>query len=321
YPLALPYLIAGSLATLRAARATDADVLHAHWVVPNAPLGLTTARFRHTPLVITLHGSDAHLARAHPLLGWVAAQCLRRAVAVTACSADLLETGLTLASEAVPAHLIPGGADPVRFGSGDPDRWRNRLGIPVGTPVIAAAGRLVAKKGFEVLLEAFVRLPGQAGPAPALVIGGDGPQRELLTRRALEAGIGDRVRFAGRVPWDEMPHFLAMADVAVVPSVRDPSGNVDGLPTVLLEAMAAGKAVIASRIAGIPLAIDDGAHGLLTPPGVAAALTGALSQVLEDAGLRQRLGRAAQDRVRAELNWDAVAARYVEVYREAMARR
>lgn len=321
YPLALPYLVAGSIATLRAVRAIDADVLHAHWVVPNAPLGLAAARVRHISQVITLHGSDAHLARTNPLLGWAAARCLRRAAAVTACSAELLATGSTLASGAVPSRLIPWGADPVRFGSGDSHQWRNRLGIPAGTPVIAAVGRLVTKKGFDVLLEAFARLPGHLGPLPILVIGGDGPQRAPLERRAFEAGGSGRVRLAGVVPWDEMPHFLAMADMVAVPSITDEAGNVDGLPTVLLEAMAAGKAVVASRIAGIPLAIDDGVHGLLTAPGDAAALTGALSRLLQDAGLRHRLGQAAQDRVRAELNWDAVAARYVEVYREAMARR
>ncbi len=321
YPLALPYLAAGAAAVYRAARAMAADVMHAHWVIPNAPLGLLAGRLRSTPQVITLHGSDVYLAGANPLLRWVAARCLRGAAAVTACSAELLETASALGGRLDPGWLIPWGADPVRFGTGDPARWRARLCIPAGTPVVAAAGRLVAKKGFDVLVEAFGRLETRDTPSPMLVIGGEGPQSEHLLRRAAETGLAGRVRLSGRVPWDEMPHFLAMADVVAVPSVRDAAGNVDGLPTVLLEAMAAGKPVVASRIAGIPLAIDDECHGLLTAPGDPAALAAALVRLLQDPTLRSALGHNARTRVLSELNWDAVAARYVQVYRAALDRR
>lgn len=314
--LALPYLVSGALATLRTARTARAGIIHAHWVVPNGPVARIASRALHQPLVVTLHGSDAHIAARHPLLRAAAGRTLRAAAAVTACSPDLADAAVALGAAPQRTSLVAWGADPARFGTGDGGRWRNQLAIPCGAPVIAAAGRTVAKKGFEVLLRAFAALEGH--PKAVLVIGGEGPQRPALARLAGALGVATRVRLPGRVPWDQMPDFLAMATVFTVPSVRDATGNLDGLPTVLLEAMAAGRPVVASHIAGIPLVVDSERDGLLIHAGDAAALTAALARLLAEPELQTRLGSNARRRVETELNWDAVAAHYEAVYRAAL---
>jgi len=119
------------------------------------------------------------------------------------------------------------------------------------------------------------------------------------------------------VSWREAPDFYALCDVVAVPSVVDAEGNVDGLPNVLLEAMASGRAVVASRVAGIPSAVADGQNGLLMPPGDVDALAAGIVRLLQDAPLRAALGAAARARMHTEYGWAGVAERYEALYREA----
>src|SRR5262249_33664769 len=108
-------------------------------------------------------------------------------------------------------------------------------------------------------------------------------------------------------PWTDMPDLLAAADLLVAPSVRDPDGNLDGLPTVILEAMGAGRPVVASRLAGIPLAVEHDVTGLLTPPGDPAALAAAVIELLRNPEQRRAFGARAAERSRGELSWERCA--------------
>ena len=114
---------------------------------------------------------------------------------------------------------------------------------------------------------------------------------------------------------DDVPDLLALADIYAMPSL------VEGLPMALLEAMVAGKAIVASATAGIPEAIVDGREGLLVPPGNVDALTRALDTLLRNPALRERLAAAAQARSRAEFTLDVMAGRYEHLYRRALSRR
>jgi glycosyltransferase involved in cell wall biosynthesis len=182
--------------------------------------------------------------------------------------------------------------------------------------VVLAAGRLVAKKGFGVLVAAAGDILARH-PRTVVVVAGDGTLRTALREQADSAGLTANVRFVGAIPWTEMPNALAASDIVAVPSVRDADGNVDGLPTVLLEAMGAGRAVVASDIAGIPLAIEDGVTGVLTRPSDARVLAVACSALLDDGERRHRLGRTAQERARSDLSWRAVARRFLDAFAAA----
>jgi glycosyltransferase involved in cell wall biosynthesis len=171
---------------------------------------------------------------------------------------------------------------------------------------VLGLGRLVEKKGFQHLVRAFADVRNAA-----LVIAGGGPQKAALTK--------PWVRLAGAVPWGDVPDLMAMADVVVVPSIRDRSGNQDGMPTVALEAMAAGKPVIASRLGGLPLVVEDGKTGLLVAPGDAPALREAIQGLLDAPDVAAAMGRAGRERVERELNWENVARQYVKVYETALA--
>jgi glycosyltransferase involved in cell wall biosynthesis len=116
--------------------------------------------------------------------------------------------------------------------------------------IILTAGRLVGKKGFVYLLRALPKILASI-PQARLVIAGEGPERPLLEGVSKDLGVDDRVSLVGNVPWTQVPAYLFLSDIFVVPSIHDSSGNLDGLPNVILEAMAAGRPIVATPIGGI----------------------------------------------------------------------
>jgi glycosyltransferase involved in cell wall biosynthesis len=222
------------------------------------------------------------------------AERARDAACVIACNPDVAGE-LRRAGAAV--DLIPHGVDLERFPP-SPE--------PAAPPLrLLAVGRLVEKKGFAVLIDAVARLR-----APwRLRIVGDGAGRAELERRIALAGLADRVELAGSRTHEDLPAEFAAANVVVVPSVADVTGDRDGLPNVVLEAMSSGRAVVASEIGAVPSAVAAERTGLLVPPGDAGALATALERMAGQPGLRRRLGRAARGRVEAEFELHACTGR------------
>lgn len=318
--LAAPFAVSASLGAvlgeLRAARATGRpyDLVQAHWVLPNGPPAALASSG--TPLVVSLHGSDIYLAERHWSLALAAAGAFRAATAVTACSGDLRARGVRLGAAPGRSHVIPYGVNTRQFRP-DPGlraAVRAELGLAPEVPLVLGLGRLVAKKGFNVLLDAWPAVL-RAVPGATLLIAGYGDQRERLERQAAALGLGNSARFIGRLERERAAAYVAAADVFALPIVRE---GVDGLPNVLLEAMGAGRAVVASRVAGVPDVVEDGVHGLVVPERDPAALAAAIVRLLADPDLARRLGAAARDRVERELTWERTAERFEAVFRLAV---
>jgi glycosyltransferase involved in cell wall biosynthesis len=191
---------------------------------------------------------------------------------------------------------------------------RAELGLAPEAALVLGLGRLVAKKGFNVLLDAWPAVL-RAIPGATLVIAGYGDQRERLERQAAALGLGSSARFIGRLERERAAAYVAAADVFALPIVRE---GVDGLPNVLLEAMGAGRAVVASGVAGVPDVVEDGIHGLVVPERDPAALAAAITRLLADPDLARRLGAAARARVERELTWERTAERFEAVFRIAV---
>ena len=171
---------------------------------------------------------------------------------------------------------------------------------PDGRPArtVLAVGRFARAKGFDHLLRAAGALSARGTPIDVELVG-DGPERAALAALARDLGLGERVRFRGWLPFAEVLEAMSRATILVHPS----PGLGDGLPNVLREAMAVGTPVVASRVAGIPEALDDGRCGVLVPPADVAALTDAIAGMLADEGRRRRF--AAHGRRRTEELFDA----------------
>jgi glycosyltransferase involved in cell wall biosynthesis len=311
-------------ATSRAVRnrlnAESYDVVHAHWLVPDGFLSLGPAVAAGKPLVISLHGSDVFAAERHGLVRFAARRVFAAAGAVTACSSDLRDRALRLGARAGETRTVPYGVDAQFFGSAAPSStgrralMRHRLGGSWSKTLVVAVGRLVEKKGFAHLIEAL-----RDAPDVHLAVVGDGDLHSALS--ACSRASGSSVTLAGRFNRTEIKEALECADLVAVPSIIDSKGNVDGLPNTLLEAMAAGKAIVASRVAGIPDVITDGIEGVLVPPRDAPSLREALTRLARDPQRRAELGEAAMRRVSRDLTWGRVAANLEECYVQALAKR
>ncbi len=268
---------------------------------------------------MSLHGSDVFVAERTAVARRAAKLVFRRAGFVTACSQDLAGRAVALGAAADRLEVVPYGVDVSRFrpASGAHDTAITRAVIPEGAPLFFAAGRLVRKKGFEYLIDALALVESRS-PAH-LAIAGDGDLAQELRQRAGAAGVADRVHFLGDLPQDAVGAWFAAADVAVVPSVRDDGGNVDGLPNTVLEALASGAALVSTPAGGIASVIDSGRTGVIVPERDSRALATVLTELLREPERRAALGRAGRTLVEARYGWGTAAARFESAYDRALA--
>ena len=203
---------------------------------------------------------------------------------------------------------VPSGIDLPRFGRGDRARFRGGLaatGWPADAILVGTAGHLAAHKGIDRFIDAATLLARQRDDLRFLVVG-TGGEAAALRRRAAEQGLGARLHFTGFR--DDMPDVFAALDLFALASVAG-----EGSPAVLKEAMAAGVPVVATALAGVEEIVEGARHGLLVPPGDAAALAGALRTLLEDAALASRLRNAARLRA-SDFGIERMVARTEAVY-------
>lgn len=305
--LLLPfYLLAGFINLLMITRQQGSQAIHVHWVVPNGLVAAWVATWRKIPFIVSLHGSDVFVAQRNPVFKSAARYVFKRAAGVTACSPELYQAALQLGAPAE-TRLLLWGANPNKFSpSQRTQEARIMFSANQGQLLIVALGRMVYKKGFATLIAAMPSILDEF-PNANFLLGGEGLLKQQLSQKAAALGISDRVSFPGDIQWDRVPELLASADIFVLPSQRDEYGNSDALPTVLLEAMSSGVAVVASDIGAISLVLEDGKTGLIVPPGEPTALAQAILTLATDSDRRASMGEAARQAVIERFNWDRVA--------------
>jgi glycosyltransferase involved in cell wall biosynthesis len=295
----VPGLFAAFLAAaVREARGARPDLVHAHWILPGGLVALTVHRLFGIPYIVTAHAADIFRLQAKPF------QALKRRVASRAAfvlpvSVQGAEV-LGLDSESAKRLVVPMGVDVSRIrdavGRRAPEHGR-----------LLFVGRLVEKKGVDVLVRALTGVPQSR-----LIIVGDGPMRAALEELSRDLDVSTRVTFAGRQGSRGVADELRRAHVLVVPSRVARDGDSDGTPVVMGEGMAAGVPVVASRLGGLSEYITSGENGLLVEPDDPAALAEGLRRVLAEAAETQRWTEVAGQRVRDELDIRVVARRYQE---------
>jgi len=291
------------------------DVLHVQCFGPNGAYATALSRLSRVPLVVTLQGEtmmdDADIFDTSQVLRTSLRAGIRAAAAVTACSA------FTLADAVARFGLTPGRGQVVVNGVSLEDGGGARtadLPAPMGDiAYVLALGRVVDKKGFDLLLAGYAAMDPTLRTAD-LVIGGSGPALEPLQAQAEESGIADRVHFVGRLSRDQVAAAMAGARVFVMPSRLEPFG------IVVLEAWRAGTPVVATARGGAPEYVRDGKDGLLVDPFDTVAMANVLGRVLTDDRLRRSIGVAGRARVEA-FAWPRVAEAYRAVYRSVLADR
>jgi glycosyltransferase involved in cell wall biosynthesis len=285
------------------------EVIHVQCVSSNGYYAERASRRLGLPLVVTLQGEltmDATgLFERSEFARKTLRTCVDAADMVTACSRRTLEDGERFFGQSLGgrARVIYNGARIEDFSSAVQNVHKR--------PYIFAIGRLVHQKGFDVLLRAFA---AAEVPDHDLLLAGDGPERGALTALSSQLGIDERVKFLGVADRSTVPGLFAGCDWFVLPSRAD-----EGLPVVAVEAMAARKAVVATRSGGTPEAVLDAATGLLVEKEDVAGLAHAMSRLAMDVGLRRRLADAGRERA-AEFAWPVIADSYLDIYRQVTAR-
>jgi glycosyltransferase involved in cell wall biosynthesis len=308
-PLAL---VAGWIAARRVARKHAATIMHGHWVVPGGAIAAAAAPG--LPLVVSLHGSDVYVAETLAPARAVARAVFARAGVVTACSRDLADRAIALGADPARVEVVPYGVDVRRF---RPDRLarqarRHELSVGESDCVVFAAGRLVRKKGFEYLIDAMNR--ATSSRRIVLALAGEGDLEPELRKRAAAGPAGGRVRFLGNQTQDDIAAWMAAADIIAVPSVRDDSGNVDGLPNVVLEALASGTPVVTTAAGGIGGVVEDGRTALVVAERDPDALAAAIARLAAEPSLGGGLGAAARALAERRFGWTDTARRFEAAY-------
>lgn len=230
-----------------------------------------------------------------------------------AMGAEMVDRGVTK-----PITLLPNSCDPVRFRPrGRDDGLADQLGIGPGVPVIGYVGTFVQYEGLEHLAEACARLVERGTEFRLLLVGnenasgsGEGPITTEIRRIAAESALGDRLILTGRVPYEDVERYYSLIDIAAFPRKPQPVTEMVS-PMKPLEAMAMEKAVVVSNVRALAEMVQDGETGLIFEKGDLDSLAGALGRLIDDEGLRRRMGKASRAWIKRERNWAATARRAI----------
>ncbi len=316
----LPALVAAewaATATALAARG-GADVVHAHWTLPQGFVAASTP-FPRVPRVLTVHGGDVFGLRGK-VLDRFARYALRGADRVTVNSSATDRAVREIAGPGVEPLRVPIGVDLGRVPRAElvhdiRTRYRSATG-----PLLVFLGRLVEEKGIADIVRA-VHLLSVELPGISAVLVGTGQHRDRIVELSAELGVGDRVHLPGWADRADVPSWFAAADLALAPSRIGVDGWTEGQGLSIVEAMATGTPVVATRTGGIPDTITDGHTGILVPPADPGALAAAVRRLV--AAPEQAVAMGARGAATAHERFDRgiTADRMDAIYRELIAAR
>jgi glycosyltransferase involved in cell wall biosynthesis len=275
------------------------DCVHAAWAHFPGSVAYLVSRLTGRPFSMSAHaGSDLYRTQAF------LPEKVRAARFTSACVRRNAEMLRGLGGPEARVECVYHGVDLRRFDGATRRRDSD--------PLLLAVGRLAPAKGYDVAIRALA-LPPSRGPAPRLVVVGDGPERPRLEALAREVGVGDRVSFVGELPQQELVGFYARAWLLLAPSRVLGNGRRDGIPNVTVEAMAMGVPVLATLAGGLDEAVTPGETGALVPPDDPAALADALARLLADPAALDRMGERARLRARGEFDAEVNFGRLYEL--------
>lgn len=290
------------------------DLLHSHWLLPQGFVGTLTAGTLGIPHVCTVHGGDVFGLQGR-FLRKFKSFTLRHTDAVTVNSSATRQAVSSICPSYSALYTIPMG---VATTAGNLQRQTQTAEIRslfrrAQGPLLLFVGRLVEEKGLADLLAACSLLRDRHQDMTLVVIG-EGQDRHLLETQTRTRGLSDRVVFTGWLNADQIPSYLVAADIFVAPSRTSPDGWVEAQGLTIIEAMMAGLPVIATRTGGIVDSVAHEVSGLLVPERSPAELAAAITRLINDPGLAQRLGRKARQEAISKFSRGNSAAQFSQLF-------
>jgi glycosyltransferase involved in cell wall biosynthesis len=279
----------------------DFDLIDAHYYYPDGVAAALLARYFNKPLVITARGSDINLLGQFSIPRRLMLWSAQQAIASIGVSRALTQSMSSMAMPVNRLKTLTNGVDLSLFQIQSQWRMRALLNWP-NTPTLLSVGNLVENKGHHLAIEALIHLP-----MFRLVIAGEGPQRRTLERLALQSQVASRVQFLGQVAPEQLARCYSASDLLVLPSSRE------GWPNVLLESMACGTPVVATRVGGISEIISSPEAGLLMPE----RSVGSLVRTIE-ALWRELPAREAVRACTTKHHWQATTQGQLSLFRDVV---
>lgn len=322
-----------SFSLLRALlRSPKLDLIHLHTLKRVGGIGRHAARRRRIPYLVTLHGGvhdvpgEEAASWTEPAKGsvewgkalgwWVGSRRVLDDAAAIICVGEEERRKTQAAYPGKRVLFLPNGVDSGHFSSGDGAGFRRKHGIPEGAPLLLNVGRIDAQKNQRLLLEALSMVLPDNPDARLLLIGHVTNEEygALLRREISERGISGNVTLIPGLPADsgDLVDAYHAADLFVLPSSHEPFG------IVILEAWAAGLAVVASRVGGVPAFVEDGRDGLLVESGDVAGFASAIRGCLKNPELARALSKRGREKACNQYSWESVSAKLEILYREAL---
>ena len=315
--LLLPFLIGMQLgATLWLILRYRPVLVHSHSLLPQGFTARWATTLLRRPHVTTSHGNDVFGLRPDGLMGKLKRDVLKKACAVTVNSRATRAAVVELGCSAEKIHLIPAMPGSSTRSPEVMDKIRAEV-IGTRRPVLTFVGRLIEDKGVGDLLVAVAELR-PTWPELVVLIVGDGQDRARFVQQAADLKLGEAVHWAGWVPSEHVVSWMAVADAVVVPSRENPGGWKEAQGLVVVEAMQAGRPVVATRTGGIPDMVVEAGTGFLVPERDPSALAAALDRLFRDPASAQAMGQAGQARAAEQFSPEAVTRQTEDLYRAMM---
>lgn len=303
-------------ALLRILKKEQYDILSSHWILPNGFIAYLVSLFIRIPYTVTLAGSDVFLANKNNLFMLMAKLSAQRASLICADSPQYLKELARTKAKIRASHIIPYPVDTTLLHASTKGVYelKKKLRILPNTITILGVGRLIHKKGFEYLIKAFYKIHRKKRNVVLVIVGSGDLERQLraLVNRLF---LDSFVRFVGNVERDKISAYYNLADIFVMPSIKDEEGNIDDRPVALLEAIATGLPVVATNFPGNALSIKDGVSGLLIPPKNVNEMSTVILRLIESRSLRESMSREAKKIVHKQLNMMQVGKRYTSLFK------
>ena len=277
------------------------EIVNAHFIYSNGPYTLLSKKLLNYPLIVSVHGNDVQqFPHESKICKWILKNLLNSADFVTGCSRSLLNDANQIAPEIQnKSQPMPNGIDLHEF-----ELKKKYL---QARPYIFSIGRFVHKKGFDILIKAFKKVADNK-PDIDLIIAGTGEERKKYANLVKELDLKERVKLPGFVEREEVIKLYQSCEFFILPSRREPFGITN------LEAMAAGKAIIAADVDGVPEIIRNGENGILFAPENINELAEKILWLSENNEIKENMGHCGRLLVERKYDWQSIADRYIKIY-------
>lgn len=315
YLIAPFFLTFAIIKLIQIVRREKIDLISAHWLLPNGLIAAAASKLTGIPYVVTLPGSDVHVAGMNGLFKKLAVFAANAAKMVLADSPFFMDKIKKLGANPKQSKIVPYPVvvDKYKPNQAGVSALKKEFGFDFRNIIILAVGRLIEKKGAKYLIAAITNLIG-SNQRIRLVIVGDGDLRKELEKFSGDA-LNKYIFFAGDINRSRILSFYNMADIFVMPSIADEHGNIDDQPVALLEAMSCGLPVVATNFPGISMTVQDNANGFLVPQKDIFAIQSRLKGLISSNSLRKQMGEKSRKIAIGKLSVGKIGKEYMNIFK------